>query len=45
MGLRQEGHRERGDTMDVPSGILVMQTLRKLPMTSPKRKTTAMVTK
>ena len=40
----QCGQRERGDTMDVPSGIRVMQTLRKLPTMSPKSKNAAMVT-
>jgi hypothetical protein len=30
--------------IEVPSGIRVMQTFRKLPMTSPKSKKAAMVT-
>ena len=44
MRVAQCGQRERGDTMDVPSGIRVMQTLRKLPTMSPKSKNAAMVT-
>jgi hypothetical protein len=38
------GQREAGATMEIPAGIRVMQTFRKLPMTSPKRKKTAMIT-
>jgi hypothetical protein len=32
------GQRDPGATMDISSGIRVMQTFRKLPITSPKRK-------
>jgi len=44
MWLAQCGQRERGDTIEVPSGIRVMQTFRKLPTISPKRRKAAMVT-
>lgn len=40
----QLGHREAGATMDTPAGIRVMQTFKKLPITSPKRKNAAMIT-
>src|SRR5947207_11352189 len=38
MSVSQRGHREPGNTMDNSSGIRMMQTFRKLPMTSPNRK-------
>jgi hypothetical protein len=38
MGARQRGQRERGDTMDWPSGMREMHTLRKLPIIIPKIK-------
>src|SRR5882724_11264427 len=38
IGLRQRGQREPGEMMETPSGMREMQTLRKLPMTMPKRK-------
>ena len=44
MGVSQRGHRDRGVTIDTPSGIRVMQTFRKLPSTIPKRKNKAMTT-
>jgi hypothetical protein len=40
----QFGHREAGNTIDTPAGIRVMQTFKKLPVTSPKRKKAAMIT-
>jgi hypothetical protein len=44
IGFSQCGQREPGDTMDTPSGIRMMQTFRKLPMTRPIKKTKAMTT-
>src|SRR5262245_47501220 len=44
MGVAHWGQRERGATMDEPSGIRVMQTLRKLRTTRPNRKKPAMIT-
>ena len=38
MGDLQRGQREPGETIDSPSGMRVMQTFRKLPITMPKRK-------
>src|ERR1700739_513853 len=38
MGLRHRGQRDPGETMERPSGMRVMQTFRKLPITMPKRK-------
>jgi len=38
MGFSQRGQREAGRAMERPSGMRVMQTFRKLPMTIPKRK-------
>jgi len=38
MSVWQRGHREAGETMEMPSGMREMQTFRKLPMTMPKRK-------
>ena len=38
MGLRQRGQREAGEIMEISSGMRVMQTFKKLPMTMPKRK-------
>ena len=38
------GQREPGDTIETPAGIRVMQTFRKLPITSPKRKNAGMIT-
>ena len=40
MGVLQEGQCDGGLTIDSPFGILTMQTLRKLPMSDPKIKTT-----
>jgi hypothetical protein len=39
IGVLQEGHLDEGIMIDNPLGILYMQTLRKEPTTSPKRKT------
>jgi hypothetical protein len=44
MDLPQFGQREEGDTIETPAGIRVMQTFRKLPITSPKRKKEAIIT-
>jgi hypothetical protein len=44
MGVPHPGQREPGDTIETPSGIRVMQTFRKLPITSPNRKKARMVT-
>src|ERR1700687_1685563 len=38
IGVVQFGQREPGETMDIASGIRVMQTFRKLPITMPNRK-------
>src|SRR5215472_15620567 len=38
MGVRQRGQRDPGDTMETPSGMRVMHTFRKLPITMPSRK-------
>ena len=38
MGVWQRGQREPGETMDWPSGMREMHTLRKLPMMIPKMK-------
>jgi hypothetical protein len=42
--LPQFGQREPGETIDTPAGIRVMQTFKKLPITSPNRKNAAMIT-
>jgi hypothetical protein len=42
--VAQFGQRERGEMIEAPSGIRVMQTFRKLPMTSPNKKKAAIVT-
>jgi hypothetical protein len=44
MGVPQRGQRDPGDTMEISSGIRVMQTFRKLPTTIPNRKKKAMPT-
>jgi hypothetical protein len=44
IGAPHSGHWDRGDTIDTPAGIRVMQTLRKLPINNPKRKNTAAIT-
>ena len=44
IGEPQPGQREFGDTIETPAGIRVMQTFRKLPIMSPKRKNAAMIT-
>ena len=38
MGVPHFGHREPGKTIEISSGIRVMQTFRKLPTIVPKRK-------
>jgi hypothetical protein len=38
MGLPHRGQRDPGETTEMSSGIRVMQTFRKLPMTMPNRK-------
>ena len=38
------GQRERGETIETPAGIRVMQTFKKLPINKPKRKNAAMIT-
>lgn len=38
MGVPQRGQREAGETMETPSGMRVIQTFKKLPMTMPNRK-------
>ena len=38
MGARHLGQRERGLTIESDSGSLEIQTLRKLPISRPKRK-------
>jgi hypothetical protein len=38
IAVSQRGHREAGETMEIPSGMRVIQTFRKLPITIPKRK-------
>jgi hypothetical protein len=38
------GQRDPGNTMETPAGIRVMQTFKKLPIKSPKRKNAAMIT-
>lgn len=44
IGEPHPGQRDPGETIDTPAGIRVMQTFRKLPIASPKRKNTAMIT-
>jgi hypothetical protein len=44
MAAPHSGQRDRGDTTETPAGIRVMQTFRKLPINSPKRKNTVMIT-
>jgi hypothetical protein len=44
IGVEQRGHREPGETMDIPSGMRVMHTFKKLPITIPNRKKKAMTT-
>jgi len=38
MGVVQFGQREPGEIIETSSGIRVMQTFRKLPITAPNRK-------
>jgi hypothetical protein len=38
IGVSHLGQRDPGEIIDISSGIRVMQTFRKLPITSPKRK-------
>jgi hypothetical protein len=38
IGVRHRGQREPGETIDWPSGMREMHTLRKLPMMIPKIK-------
>jgi len=38
IGVPHRGQRELGETIEIPSGIRVMQTFRKLPITIPNRK-------
>jgi hypothetical protein len=44
MGEPHSGQRDLGETIDTPKGIRMMQTFRKLPIASPKRKNTTMIT-
>jgi len=44
IGVLHWGQRDLGETMDISSGIRVMQTLRKLPITIPNRKMKTMTT-
>jgi len=44
IGVLHRGQRELGETMDISSGIRVMQTFRKLPTTIPNRKKNTMTT-
>ena len=44
IGEPHSGQRDLGETIDTPAGIRMMQTFRKLPITSPTRKNTAMIT-
>lgn len=44
MAEPQLGQRDDGETIDTPAGIRVMQTFRKLPIKSPKRKNAAIAT-
>ena len=39
MAVPHFGQAEAGSTIDLPAGIRTMQTFKKLPMISPKRKT------
>lgn len=38
MGVSQLVQRERGETMDTPAGILLVQTFAKLPSAAPRMK-------
>jgi hypothetical protein len=44
IGVRHRGHREPGATIESPSGMRVMHTFKKLPITIPKRKKTKAIT-
>src|SRR5579859_3753501 len=43
MGVLHRGHRDPGATIDTSSGIRVMHTFRKLPITNPNAKTNAVI--
>jgi hypothetical protein len=44
IGVLHRGHRDPGETIDTCSGMRVMHTFKKLPITIPNRKKKAMTT-